>query len=287
MDNFKYSDYIIWDGYSLSKYRPEIHAFKDATYSIKEELIIIDEHHPINDDTYTIRFFGCKKGFPSYEVHENGNAYGLFTRSFYNSIEDIPLLIFLNKINKRMALYGVNQKSEVICPYFFLEISIKLILCTNIWKKALFIQKFDCCRTPYSKEFHDKLKTRCKEKNKYYEGINEIAFFLRNGTIPVMTPENKLAIVYPKKLIVNLDKIKIYININEHPPPHFHITSPDIDASFTIDNCKQLNGKISNQNLKKIQYWFYYCRGRQKLIDEWNNTRPGNCPVGPFISKKT
>jgi hypothetical protein len=78
-----------------------------------------------------------------------------------------------------------------------------------------------------------------------------------------------------KALVERLDRLKIEIRIREHAPPHFHVTAPGIDASFTIENCALLRGTISGHDRQLIEYW-------HKTGRRWNETRPSNCPVGPI-----
>jgi hypothetical protein len=55
-----------------------------------------------------------------------------------------------------------------------------------------------------------------------------------------------------KQLVTRLNGLRIEIYSNEHPPPHFHVRSPEIDASFAIEDCRQLTGQGSPRSLKKI-----------------------------------
>lgn len=75
-----------------------------------------------------------------------------------------------------------------------------------------------------------------------------------------------------------VSNLKIEIFSNEHPPPHFHVKSPEIDATFSILEGKLLNGNIDSKSLKKIEY--YHSLMRNKLIEAWNIYRPDDCPVG-------
>jgi hypothetical protein len=68
--------------------------------------------------------------------------------------------------------------------------------------------------------------------------------------------------------------------IREHAPPHFHVTAPGIDASFTIEDCALLRGTISGHDRQLVEYW--HKTGRPLLIRRWNETRQSNCPVGPI-----
>ena len=85
-------------------------------------------------------------------------------------------------------------------------------------------------------------------------------------------------LIEKRQLIDRIGNIKIEIYENEHPPPHFHIKSPDWNATFTVVDCQCLTGAVSPQMLKKIRYFHSTCRN--KLIEIWNKSRPENCPVG-------
>jgi len=82
-----------------------------------------------------------------------------------------------------------------------------------------------------------------------------------------------------RQLVEKIGAIKIEIYPNEHTPPHFHIKSNGINASFAIDDCRILeNSGFSTKVIKNIQDWFLHSKG--KLIDVWNQTRPDDCVVG-------
>ena len=83
-----------------------------------------------------------------------------------------------------------------------------------------------------------------------------------------------------RHLIHSIDKVKIEIYSLEHPPPHFHVKSSILNATFTITNCELLKGSIDTKTFKKIKY--FHSLNRQKLIEVWNQLRPTDCPVGPI-----
>ena len=78
-------------------------------------------------------------------------------------------------------------------------------------------------------------------------------------------------------------KFSIEIYSNEHPPPHFHVRGPNINASFSILDFSKMEGcgDLSKKALRLIQM-FYEQGGRDKLVEFWNRSRPHNCPVGPI-----
>ncbi|MBQ2644714.1 DUF4160 domain-containing protein [bacterium] len=92
-------------------------------------------------------------------------------------------------------------------------------------------------------------------------------------------------VVEIRKRVDNIGDLKIEIYANEHAPCHFHVKNVDINACFRIDNCELIEGKTSKENIAKVKYWYNKFNGKQKLIEAWNETRPANCPVGPYKEK--
>lgn len=87
-------------------------------------------------------------------------------------------------------------------------------------------------------------------------------------------------LIETRQLVERLDGLKIEIYPNEHPPPHFHVVSPDIDASFAIEDCQLLNGKIDAQKHRKVKFWHKHAK--PILIACWDSTRPTECVVGRY-----
>lgn len=82
-----------------------------------------------------------------------------------------------------------------------------------------------------------------------------------------------------KELVDSVKGLKIYIYAKEDAPPHFHVLAPDMSAKFRIDDGSLIKGEANGKQRKLIEYWYALCR--PLLIETWNRTRPGNCPVGP------
>lgn len=80
--------------------------------------------------------------------------------------------------------------------------------------------------------------------------------------------------------VAKLDGLKIEVYPNEHPPPHFHVKSPNVDATFTIENCKKLRGNISGGDFRKIRYWHKH--SKPILLKHWNMTRPTDCVITKY-----
>jgi hypothetical protein len=85
-------------------------------------------------------------------------------------------------------------------------------------------------------------------------------------------------LIEQRKLVKRVNGLKIEIYPNEHPPPHFHIKSSNIDASFEILSCKLLHGRVQPKDHKLIIH--FHKSNLNLLIDTWNNLRPSDCQVG-------
>ena len=86
---------------------------------------------------------------------------------------------------------------------------------------------------------------------------------------------------YIKQLVARVRGLRIHVYAREHPPPHFHVESADVDATFTIDACKYLGGNIDGREVRLVEWW--YAHAKPALIAAWNVSRPSDCPVGPII----
>ncbi|QHJ13979.1 hypothetical protein FX988_04260 [Paraglaciecola mesophila] len=108
----------------------------------------------------------------------------------------------------------------------------------------------------------------------------EMLYHLLTGPFSIWEEDGELVVIEIRQLVEKIGGLKIEIYSNEHPPPHFHVKSANINASFTIEDCFKLNGKIDSSDYKKIKYW--HKRAKTRLIEAWNNTRPTNCIVGAY-----
>lgn len=87
-----------------------------------------------------------------------------------------------------------------------------------------------------------------------------------------------------KKAVDEVEGLKIEVYTKEHSPPHFHLKKGMLNATFSIEGCKYLNGVISPRAAKLIEFW-YMNGGREVVIAAWNSTRPADCPVGKFVER--
>ena len=126
--------------------------------------------------------------------------------------------------------------------------------------------------------FHKVDPTELTDFNEHAEWLNA----LLSGPCYVDEYDGKLCLIEIKHIVDKVNGLKIEVYSNEHPPPHFHVKTPNINASFVIENCELLNGEIGRKDLKIIQYW--HQKSKQILIKAWNSTRPTNCVVGAYQS---
>lgn len=79
---------------------------------------------------------------------------------------------------------------------------------------------------------------------------------------------------YMRLLIARVLSYRLEIRTREdgHNYPHFHVTCPNGDASYRIDNQERLAGEIPRRHEKEIQRW---AKQNQALLEtEWTRLRP-------------
>jgi hypothetical protein len=99
------------------------------------------------------------------------------------------------------------------------------------------------------------------------------------GPVIEETESGKLRISL-EHTVGKLGKLKFEVFSKEHAPPHFRVSYGGECANFSIRDCSKLNGGL-NQYEKNIEIW--HRDNKQTIIDKWNSTRPGDCPVGPYV----
>lgn len=116
------------------------------------------------------------------------------------------------------------------------------------------------------------------------EGIEDWAAWLEailHNPCSVWEDDGHEFLIEIRQLVERLDGLKIEIRPKEHPPPHFHVMSPNVDASFAIEDCRLLKGRIDSQSERKIRFWHKHAKST--LIACWDDTRPTNCVVGRYV----
>jgi len=61
--------------------------------------------------------------------------------------------------------------------------------------------------------------------------------------------------------------IKIYINWNEHNPPHFHAKYCGEEVSILINEIEVLSGSVPNKQLKMLLGWA--ALRQDELLENW------------------
>ncbi len=123
---------------------------------------------------------------------------------------------------------------------------------------------------------YEELDARAREARSL-EDAAAVLYDLLSGGYSVWTDGSLYSI---KQLVARIKGLQIHVYSNEHAPPHFHVKSPDVDASFTIEDCTFIRGNIEGREIHLVRWWFE--RSRPLLVSAWNDTRPTDCPVGPI-----
>jgi hypothetical protein len=126
--------------------------------------------------------------------------------------------------------------------------------------------------TPY-----DHIESELKDSASLEDSVKVLELLLSGG-FAIWTDGTLYNI---KQLVARVNGLKVEIFSREHPPPHFHISGGGIDATFSLADCAHLEGEIPGRERRLVEWW--YERSRTQLIQEWNKTRPDNCPVGPVV----
>ena len=116
------------------------------------------------------------------------------------------------------------------------------------------------------------------------ETIEEWTLWLEailHGPCSIFMRDGESLLSQGKQLVERLSGLKIEVYPDEHPPPHFHVISRDVNASFAIEDCRLLMGHATPEALQKIKHWHKY--SKPKLVEVWNATRPTNCTVGRYV----
>ena len=74
-----------------------------------------------------------------------------------------------------------------------------------------------------------------------------------------------------KKLVDRINNLKIHIYPNDHNPPHFHVLTDNINASFNIKTGELIKGTIDPRDQKRINY--FYKNNRDILLGIWKDLK--------------
>lgn len=65
--------------------------------------------------------------------------------------------------------------------------------------------------------------------------------------------------------------IKVYINYNDHMPPHFHAQYGGDEVTVDIRTIEVLDGEIPNKQLKMLLGWAAF--HQEELMENWELAR--------------
>lgn len=88
----------------------------------------------------------------------------------------------------------------------------------------------------------------------------------------------EFGIYFIKELVGKIRNMKIEIYSNDHNPPHFHVKSLDksINATFRLDNCSLIKGKIDKKDIKRIEAFFDDSETKELMKKMWNKSKDEN-----------
>jgi hypothetical protein len=74
-----------------------------------------------------------------------------------------------------------------------------------------------------------------------------------------------------KKLVDRINNLKIIIHPRDHNPPHFHVLTDNINASFSIHTGELIKGTIDPKDQKRIKY--FYDNQKEHLLEIWTGLK--------------
>ena len=74
-----------------------------------------------------------------------------------------------------------------------------------------------------------------------------------------------------KKLVEKINNLKIHIYPNDHNPPHFHVLTDNINASFNIKTGELIKGTVDPKDQRRIKY--FYENQRENLLEIWTDLK--------------
>jgi hypothetical protein len=91
------------------------------------------------------------------------------------------------------------------------------------------------------------------------------------------SPARRAMLGVQEFLIARVEKLRIVIRIDEHPPPHFHFFYQGQDAKFSIVDGFRLPGTPGLERYESaiLDWWK---DNRAMLIARWNRSRPATVP---------
>jgi len=124
------------------------------------------------------------------------------------------------------------------------------------------------------------LASQIGELSTLEELSQHLRWFLSGGHIVDEDAAGNLHLSFVRVEVDRIGSLVIEVRHAEHSPPHFHVRSHSVDASFAIDDCRKLSGRVLPADFRRIRYW--HRAARERLVGVWNDTRPTDCSVGPI-----
>jgi hypothetical protein len=111
----------------------------------------------------------------------------------------------------------------------------------------------------------------------------ELSDYLQKTLAGDETSPSGLSPLEVSRVLGQLGGAKIEVHADEHPPPHFHVHSPDFDAAFAIDDCRLVEGELPGRVEGQVREW--YRQNKPVAVAGWNAMRPSDCSVGRVRDK--
>ncbi len=99
-----------------------------------------------------------------------------------------------------------------------------------------------------------------------------LLWLMSNNCEIIESPKGVYHVYEKRAVFARINGIKIVLYPRDHSLPHFHVSVAEFNATFSIEDCSYLAGKLKNSDFIKVKYW--HSRSKDKLIEFWKNSRP-------------
>lgn len=99
-----------------------------------------------------------------------------------------------------------------------------------------------------------------------------------NGRNPTVEQLSRIGL---RGTVIRYRDFRLFVNPNDHLPPHFHVRSNGEEAAFSIKTGLRMPGHTGLKDRDNIIYTVWEI-GRLELANCWNETRPSDCSYKLF-----
>lgn len=110
------------------------------------------------------------------------------------------------------------------------------------------------------------------------EALSDLGRLIAPLPEPIILKGKKIKVSTAKR-VGKINGLTVCIFADEHPPPHVCIKYQGESANYRISDGHRIAGGLARYDRQVIPW---LVSNKAKLITEWDNSRPTDCPVGKY-----